>query len=852
MHDADPTRHATPAARGAAELDLGDAATDLLRARLPAVAEDTVRGHRRRGAELRQRAHRADGRQHPAAPCSSRSAASSAWPAAPRRSDPGTPLAPALEGAYALGRGEARSGRSMDALLAAYRVGARVAWRELSATAVEAGLTAQTIVASSPSWSSPTSTSCRRPAWPATPTSSPPPAGSASATSSGWARACSRGDPADQLAAGRRARRLGAAAHADRRRCCPARTCAGVLGSLDQRTLRPEEDLPDLDDDEDESELGGPAGARRRRAGPARAAAHAARARRPYVGPARPVDAGPGVVPAGAPRPAAAPADPGDAPVDTEQHLTALVVGADPEALADLRRQVARAARRPAAGHRRAARRDAAGVAAAPGPPRRRGRRPARAPADGALPDGPGPRAVRRPARRPGRCVLELLLALAPAGGRGRRAAGRRGLSPRPPSGPVVDGQARASPRASRTSECSRVVTSWICGMSRITTVPSSLAAETRSVPARATRSSSPCSKATSLTRLSGMSRPVAAQDALAGGDPLVGDRVGAPLPPDERPDPEHRDHPGEGHPGGDVEPREETGLRRDRQHDDEPDERGEADQTRHQQVPRQAPTSAAGWASLFRELGIRTIQISEHDSQVSRTPKAAGEFVATWSVDGFLGEGAQPAELGWGTAEGSLPPDGCRPPGDGPGIYLLRPGMDVRVRSWSPDAGPFVGYLITHMESLSIADHLTLRSSRRHRLSADRALRLSAPAPTPSSRCTSWSAAASSRSRASGFWRTTSSPARTSWACCSPAIHAARSGSARSCRSTRPAASCRTPTRPRCRSRPGSWAAWRRRSRARPLGLVEPEELDFARVLAVARPYLGRVRRRLVRTGRR
>ena len=56
--------------------------------------------------------------------------------------DPGTPLSPALEGAYALGRGEARSGRSADALLSAYRVGARVAWRELAETAVEAGVPA--------------------------------------------------------------------------------------------------------------------------------------------------------------------------------------------------------------------------------------------------------------------------------------------------------------------------------------------------------------------------------------------------------------------------------------------------------------------------------------------------------------------------------------------------------------------------------------------------------------------------------------------------------------------------------------------------------------------------------------
>jgi hypothetical protein len=55
-------------------------------------------------------------------------------------SDPGPSLSPALEGAYELGRGEAREGRSVDALLSAYRVGARVAWRELSETAVDGGL----------------------------------------------------------------------------------------------------------------------------------------------------------------------------------------------------------------------------------------------------------------------------------------------------------------------------------------------------------------------------------------------------------------------------------------------------------------------------------------------------------------------------------------------------------------------------------------------------------------------------------------------------------------------------------------------------------------------------------------
>jgi hypothetical protein len=49
-------------------------------------------------------------------------------------------LQPALEAAYGLGRGEARNGRTMDPLLAAYRVGARVAWEEWGAAALAAGL----------------------------------------------------------------------------------------------------------------------------------------------------------------------------------------------------------------------------------------------------------------------------------------------------------------------------------------------------------------------------------------------------------------------------------------------------------------------------------------------------------------------------------------------------------------------------------------------------------------------------------------------------------------------------------------------------------------------------------------
>src|SRR4051794_1295938 len=55
------------------------------------------------------------------------------------------PTAVAVDGAYQLGRGEARSGRTVDALLSAYRIGARVSWRELSSAAVRTGVDAGTL-----------------------------------------------------------------------------------------------------------------------------------------------------------------------------------------------------------------------------------------------------------------------------------------------------------------------------------------------------------------------------------------------------------------------------------------------------------------------------------------------------------------------------------------------------------------------------------------------------------------------------------------------------------------------------------------------------------------------------------
>jgi homospermidine synthase len=122
-------------------------------------------------------------------------------------------------------------------------------------------------------------------------------------------------------------------------------------------------------------------------------------------------------------------------------------------------------------------------------------------------------------------------------------------------------------------------------------------------------------------------------------------------------------------------------------------------------------PGTREEWGALARQLGIKTIHIAERDTQVSSTPKRPDEFVNTWSVDGFVSEGCQPAELGWGTHERNFPRDGRRQEaGNGAAIYLSQPGAATRVRTWTPKAGPFHGFLITHGEAISIADYLTVR----------------------------------------------------------------------------------------------------------------------------------------------
>jgi homospermidine synthase len=126
-------------------------------------------------------------------------------------------------------------------------------------------------------------------------------------------------------------------------------------------------------------------------------------------------------------------------------------------------------------------------------------------------------------------------------------------------------------------------------------------------------------------------------------------------------------------------------------------------------------PVSRDQWAKLAQTLGVKVMHIAERDTQVANVPKKMNEFVNTWSVDGFVSEGAQPAELGWGTHEKHFPTDGGRHTlGSGCAIYLNRPGASTCVRTWTPNAGSFHGFLITHSEAISLADYYTVREGGR------------------------------------------------------------------------------------------------------------------------------------------
>ncbi|MDA8231946.1 MAG: saccharopine dehydrogenase NADP-binding domain-containing protein [Magnetospirillum sp.] len=254
-------------------------------------------------------------------------------------------------------------------------------------------------------------------------------------------------------------------------------------------------------------------------------------------------------------------------------------------------------------------------------------------------------------------------------------------------------------------------------------------------------------------------------------------------------------------------------------------------------------PASRQDWAQLAERLGIKVIQVAERDSQVSaHRPKAVGEFVNTWSAEGFAAECRQPAEIGWGSHERAMPPDARRHDfGRGSAIYLMRPSAATRVRTWIPSEGPVHGFLITHSETISISDYYTVRDGNRVRY---RPSVFYAYHPCDA-------AVLSVHELAGRNWRLqderrlmmaeiTSGADELGVLLMGHAKGAYWYGSRLSIDEARALAPHNNATSLQVGASVLAGLVWALENPRR--GIVEPDEMDFARALEIARPYLGKV----------
>ncbi len=232
------------------------------------------------------------------------------------------------------------------------------------------------------------------------------------------------------------------------------------------------------------------------------------------------------------------------------------------------------------------------------------------------------------------------------------------------------------------------------------------------------------------------------------------------------------------------------------------------------------------------------------------------GTFINTWSVEGFVSEGLQPAELGWGTHEKWLPknavkhgarlaggdlPDAARrqhapaqlvpDAGRRNTASLSRITRQSRSPTFSPcatggHAGPTAPPAIMPTTPLKRCHAVDARDVRRRRLGAGRT--------TSSTRTKSWTASDELGVLLYGhdknaYWYGSQ-------------LDIERDAQARA-----------VPERHRhAGDLRGAAPAWSGRWRTRSAGIVETDEMDFRCCLEVQTPYLGPVQAAITRTGHR
>ena len=114
---------------------------------------------------------------------------------------------------------------------------------------------------------------------------------------------------------------------------------------------------------------------------------------------------------------------------------------------------------------------------------------------------------------------------------------------------------------------------------------------------------------------------------------------------------------------------------------------------------------NAVDWADLAQKLGVRTLHISERDTQTTKIEEGIDDFFNTWSIEGLLEEAESTPYFAWGSHEELF--DDLFSRRDPVSTIAAKPALakDCHLTSWLPGHGCFEAALIPHEETFSIAE---------------------------------------------------------------------------------------------------------------------------------------------------
>lgn len=118
-------------------------------------------------------------------------------------------------------------------------------------------------------------------------------------------------------------------------------------------------------------------------------------------------------------------------------------------------------------------------------------------------------------------------------------------------------------------------------------------------------------------------------------------------------------------------------------------------------------PSKKRTHSEKAQHLGVTTIQISERDTQRTTLLSDENTLYNTWSVVGLIDEAMLPCRFSLGTHERTKPLGSTMVTKKPYQIELLTKCNHTRVRGYEPMGGDYVGTVIEHAESYSIAEYL-------------------------------------------------------------------------------------------------------------------------------------------------